>query len=147
MNIALVGMPGSGKSTVAKIIAKNTGKKLVDIDKIIMQRYGDISNIFATQGENYFRKIESEVLEEFSKEKNLVIATGGGAVTVKKNFIIFTKILSFIGLTGRTVNYPREIDRFIKQTLCVKLDRIEIICTEDLATNISTITMQKQLPN
>ena len=85
MNIALVGMPGSGKSTVAKIIAKNTGKKLVDIDKIITQRYGDITNIFATQGENYFRKIESEVLEEFSKEKNLVIATGGGAVTATVN--------------------------------------------------------------
>lgn len=86
MNIALVGMPGSGKSTVAKIIAKNTDKKLVDIDKIITQRYGSINDIFAVQGEKYFRKIESEVLEEFSKEKNLVIATGGGGVTVKKNF-------------------------------------------------------------
>ena len=86
MNIALVGMPGCGKSTIAKIIEDKSGKKLVDIDRVISDRYGNISEIFAAKGERYFRKIESEVLEEFSKEKNLVIATGGGTVTVRKNF-------------------------------------------------------------
>ncbi len=88
MNIALVGMPGSGKSTVAKIIAKKSDKKLVDIDKIIVERYGNINKIFETKGEKFFRRIESEIMEEVLKEKNLVVATGGGAVTVKRNFYL-----------------------------------------------------------
>ncbi len=84
-NIVLTGMPGSGKSTVGKILAENLGLKFMDTDKIITEKYGDIPNIFKKYGEEYFRKIEKETICEVSSESGTVIATGGGAVLDGEN--------------------------------------------------------------
>ena len=86
-NIALVGMPGSGKSTVGEFLAKILGKTFVDADAAIVQKTGiSIPEIFATRGEAEFRRLENAVLQELGKQSGLVIATGGGCVTVDKNY-------------------------------------------------------------
>ena len=86
-NIILIGMPGSGKSTVGQIIAERVGKTFVDADALIAEKAGcTIPEIFATQGETGFRAIETQVLAEIGKSSGLVIATGGGCVTREKNY-------------------------------------------------------------
>lgn len=85
-NIALIGMPGSGKTTVGKYLARLTGRRLIDTDALIEQAEGtDISSIFASKGEKYFRTQETNVLREVSKESGIIIAAGGGVVTVPEN--------------------------------------------------------------
>ena len=79
-NIVLSGMPGSGKSTVGKLIAERLGREFIDTDKLIVERFGEIKKIFAEHGEKYFRDLESEVIRELSPLNGKVISTGGGAI-------------------------------------------------------------------
>lgn len=86
-NIVLIGMPGSGKSTIGRALAEELGKTFVDADEEIIKEAGiTIPEIFATQGESGFRKIETTVLERLGKQSGLVIATGGGCVTIPENY-------------------------------------------------------------
>lgn len=81
LNITFVGMPSSGKTTIGGAVAKLTGRKFIDLDDVIAERAGkDIPSIFAEDGEGYFRDLEAEILKEYTKEKGLVIATGGGSI-------------------------------------------------------------------
>lgn len=85
-NITLIGMPGCGKSTVGRLIAERTCKKFIDSDDEITRKTGKTPAEWITeQGEAEFRRIETEVLTELSRESGIVLATGGGAVTVQKN--------------------------------------------------------------
>ena len=86
-NIVLVGMPGSGKSTIGKLVAKQLGKEFVDADDEIIRTAGmSIPEIFATKGEAGFRDIETTVLKDLGRRSGLVIATGGGCVTQERNY-------------------------------------------------------------
>jgi shikimate dehydrogenase len=86
-NIVLVGMPGSGKSTVGAALARLSGREAVEIDALIAQKAGKaIPEIFERDGEDAFRRLESDVLREESKEKAKIIITGGGAVTREENY-------------------------------------------------------------
>lgn len=78
-------MPGSGKSTVGRALAENLSRDFVDTDEMIVEKYGNISDIFARSGEEYFRDKESEAVKEVSKKNGIVIATGGGAILRKEN--------------------------------------------------------------
>ena len=85
-NVSLIGMPGSGKSTVGRALARRLGKTYVDLDEIIEQRAGmPIPDIFARQGEDAFRRCEAQVLADVSRENHQVIACGGGVVKVPGN--------------------------------------------------------------
>ncbi len=85
-NLALVGMPGCGKSTVGRLFAEHSGRLFVDLDEEIEKEAGrPIPAIFAEDGEAAFRDLESSVLARFSKQSSLVIATGGGAVIRAEN--------------------------------------------------------------
>ena len=84
-NIVLIGMPGSGKSTIGKALAEKLGREFIDTDEMITLKYGNISDIFTRKGEGYFRDIESEQVKEAAKLNGKVIATGGGAVLRKEN--------------------------------------------------------------
>lgn len=85
-NIILVGMMGAGKTTVGKALANSLGKEFIDSDHEIQERTGvKIPVIFEIEGEAGFRKRESEVLIELVKKKNIVLATGGGAVLSQEN--------------------------------------------------------------
>ena len=85
-NIVLVGMAGSGKTTIGEAVAAMTGRVFVDIDKAVTELAGmTIPKIFVEHGEEAFRKLESDVIREVSATKGGVIATGGGAVKSIEN--------------------------------------------------------------
>lgn len=85
-NIVLIGMPAVGKSTLGRRLHKELGKELVDTDSEIVSRENrEISDIFANEGEKYFRDVESEVVRDCSFKKGVIIATGGGAILREEN--------------------------------------------------------------
>jgi shikimate dehydrogenase len=85
-NIALIGMPGCGKSTVGRLLAEKLGRPFADIDGQIEAAAGKkIPRIFAEDGEETFRQLETRVLAEEAKKSGMVLATGGGAVTRPEN--------------------------------------------------------------
>lgn len=85
-NIAIVGFMGTGKTVVAKALAKELGMRYVGIDGLIEKKENrKISDIFSESAEEYFRKIESQAIEEVSKEEGAVIDAGGGAVIKEEN--------------------------------------------------------------
>ena len=79
-NIVLIGMMGSGKSTIGYILSKSINLKFVDIDKVIEKKTGlKILNIFEKKGETYFRNLEEKITLKFLKNKGTIISLGGGA--------------------------------------------------------------------
>lgn len=85
-NIVLVGMPGVGKTTVARELAKVLQRPVIDCDAIFEERHGHPSTYIATHGEADFREKETAILRDISKETGLIIATGGGVITRPENF-------------------------------------------------------------
>ena len=86
MNVALCGFMGAGKTVVGKELAKVMGRKFVDTDEMIEARTGiSIPAIFATRGEEHFRDLEFEICKQAAELKNVVISTGGGAMTFERN--------------------------------------------------------------
>jgi shikimate kinase len=85
-NIYLVGFMGTGKTTVGKELAKRKNWSFVDLDDLIeLRERMTIVEIFAQKGEPYFRRREKEILKEVAKEKNFVVACGGGIVLDEEN--------------------------------------------------------------
>lgn len=85
-NIALIGMMGSGKTTLGKLLAERLGLDYICADDYLEQKHlRSISDIFEKDGEETFRKMEIEVTKELSKKRNIVLATGGGIVLNKVN--------------------------------------------------------------
>ncbi|MDX9972665.1 MAG: shikimate kinase [FCB group bacterium] len=86
MNIVLIGYRGTGKSSVARLLADQTGRTAVDMDDEIVQALGmPIPDFVEKEGWDRFRDVESEVCWDLSAQDNLVIATGGGVVTRPEN--------------------------------------------------------------
>lgn len=85
-NLILVGMMGSGKTTMGKALAKHLGKTFVDSDEEIQKRTGvTITHIFDVEGEAGFRQREAAVISDLVGGENMVLATGGGAVLADQN--------------------------------------------------------------
>ncbi|MBR5640823.1 MAG: AAA family ATPase [Firmicutes bacterium] len=88
-NIALIGMPGCGKTAVAKALAAETGRDVYDADEEIVRRAGkSIPDIFAEDGEDAFRALETEVLADLGKLSGCILSTGGGCVTRPENYAL-----------------------------------------------------------
>ncbi|NJL19730.1 MAG: shikimate kinase [Leptolyngbyaceae cyanobacterium SM1_3_5] len=86
-NLYLIGMMGAGKSTIGRLVAKQTNYRFFDSDTVIERAAGQtVSEIFSQSGEAEFRQIESQVLGELASYPRSVIATGGGAVLDRKNW-------------------------------------------------------------
>lgn len=84
-NIILIGMPGVGKSTIGKHLAKALNRPFVDIDNKIADVYGPVADYINTHGIDAFRRIETAMIAEVGKTHGQVIASGGGAVTITAN--------------------------------------------------------------
>ncbi len=92
MNIVLIGMPGSGKTTLGRIIAEKLGFAFYDSDKVIESTtQKTVSKIFDEHGESYFRDLETKTLTSLSALDNAVISTGGGVVERPENIDILKK--------------------------------------------------------
>jgi shikimate kinase len=86
MNIVLTGFMGTGKTAVGRRLAEELHLKFVDVDSMVVGRAGQpIPEIFSSQGEAAFRKLESEIIEEVASLDKAVVATGGGALIDPKN--------------------------------------------------------------
>lgn len=108
-NIVLIGMPGSGKSTVGAALAKALNRTFVDADEEIVKHAGmSIPEIFIIQGEIGFRQLETEVLAELGKKSGLIIATGGGCVTQERNYPLLHQNGRIFWLTRETDKLPTD---------------------------------------
>ena len=118
LNLILIGMPGSGKSRIARAVAGRMGRPFVDLDEEIVKRAGkSIPGIFVDGGEAAFRALERDVIRDICKEKGLVIATGGGAVLRADNvramrqngrLCLLTRDLADLPLDGRPLSKSPE---------------------------------------
>ena len=92
MNIVLIGMPSSGKSTTGKILAEKLGKKYIDMDAEIERILGaKIPDIFEEKGEEFFRNAETRLAKKLSRRKNTIISTGGGIIKNEYNIRVLSK--------------------------------------------------------
>ena len=86
MNLWLIGMMGSGKTTVGRVVAARTGRPFRDVDLIVAERMGtSIPELWQREGEDTFRAIEAAIIEELTVEDGAVISTGGGAILREGN--------------------------------------------------------------
>ena len=112
MNLILCGMMGAGKTTIGIKIAEVSGRRWYDTDGIIVDRYGKISDIFEYYGENYFRKIETEIVKELASRDRLVISTGGGLVLKEENTALLKKngLIVFLRASFETLVKRLKVD-------------------------------------
>ena len=126
-NLILIGMPGCGKSTIGKRIAKITQRPFIDLDAKIVEKAGKtIPEIFAEDGEEAFRLIESQCAAEAGKLTGAVISTGGGIVTRERNYahlrqngtIVFVnRSISQLATRGRPVSASRPLADIAKERM------------------------------
>jgi len=130
-NIFLIGMMGSGKSQTGPVLAKMINYAFVDSDNVIEEASKQsISSIFEKDGEKVFRDVEKKVLKEISQHHSLVIATGGGLVTLPENWgILHQGIVIWVDL---------DLKRSIKRLESDKKKR-PLLIGDDLAGNFSQI--------
>lgn len=104
-NIVLIGMPGSGKSTVGAALSRLSGRTCVDLDEQIARRAGQaIPAIFAERGESAFRALEREEAERWGRESGIILVTGGGVVKDERNDRALKQ-------NGRVYQVERDVSR------------------------------------
>ena len=120
----LTGFMASGKSTIGPILANSLGWTFFDIDKEIIKKEGmKITEIFKLKGEDYFRRIENELLQLLSKKNKVIIALGGGTITSEFNREI-------IKSTGFMI-YLKSSPEIAYKRLKFKRDRPALLFEED----------------
>ena len=105
-NIFLIGFMGSGKSTIARLIAKETQKELIEMDETIETEEGcSINQIFQVHGEVYFRDLESQLVERIAKKGGSIVSCGGGAVLREENVLKMREngIIVYLSATPETI--------------------------------------------
>jgi len=135
-NVFLVGPMGAGKTTIGRHLATLLHKRFVDVDHEIEKRTGvSIPVIFEIEGEAGFRRRESAVIEELTRDTNIVLATGGGAVLLEEN----RKLLKDRG----TVAYLQaDIDTLVERT---RRDRNRpLLQTENPRAKIEELLQQRE---
>ena len=107
-NIALIGMPSSGKTTTAKMLAARMGREYVDLDELIAKNAGmSIPMIFQLKGEAYFRQLEKDALRSVCGRQGLILSPGGGIVKDEDNIRLMRH-------NSRIVFLDRDLDRLAK---------------------------------
>ncbi|MBQ6847890.1 MAG: shikimate dehydrogenase [Clostridia bacterium] len=154
-NIVLIGMPGVGKTTIGKELAKALDKEFVDTDDEIVKKEAIlIPEIFATKGEGYFRQLESEVIKEISAKQGLVIATGGGAILnslnidlLKENGTVYfldRNVEDIVATSDRPLSSNREdlLKRYEERyPIYLSSADFKVNCTSDVQKNIKEVIL------
>ena len=108
-NLILIGMPGSGKSTVGRLLAEKLNRPYIEADEEIVRQAGmSIPEIFAREGEAGFRARETAILGELGKASGTVLSTGGGCVTREENYPLLQQ-------NGTIILLTRDIDRLARE--------------------------------
>lgn len=113
-NYFLVGLPGSGKTSVGKLLAQEEGMDFLDTDAYIAEREGlSIGEIFRQKGEAYFRDVEAESLRQIAQTaRNTVVSTGGGIVEREENRLLLAKLcVIYLDRPIRKILQTRMSDR------------------------------------
>lgn len=108
--IVIIGMPGSGKTTLGKILSEELKIKFFDMDEYIVNKTGKTTIQLFESGEEYFRDIESETCKELAEYENILISTGGGVVKRKRNIDILSKEGLIIFLDRPVDNILGDVD-------------------------------------
>ena len=142
-SIVLIGMPGCGKTTVGRRLAERLRRDFRDVDEMIVKRDGrPIPRIFAESGEDYFRDLETAVIEELSIEHSLVIATGGGSVLRPRNrdllrrngFIVWlNRPIDRLPTKGRPVSQAKGVEAIFREREPIYRSLAERIVVNTLA--------------
>ncbi|RKZ57017.1 MAG: shikimate kinase AroK [Gammaproteobacteria bacterium] len=116
-NIFLIGLMGTGKTTVGRQLSRKLKMEFYDSDRVIEERTGaDIPLIFEKEGEAGFRKREAAIIDELTQQKNIILATGGGAILDSENrnhlinrgtvFYLKSNLKTLIQRTSKDKNRP-----------------------------------------
>lgn len=153
-NIVLTGMPGCGKSTVAKLLAQSLNRQIIDLDAEIEKSEGcKIPEIFEKHGEEYFRAKESEIVAKFAEMQGAIIATGGGAIlntrnrrNLRKNgFVVFIqRNLENLPVAGRPLSQRKGVEKIYEERLPIYQSFADI-CVDNnsqIETTVNTILEQ-----
>ena len=116
-NIFLIGLMGTGKTTVGRQLSRKLKMEFYDSDRVIEERTGaDIPLIFEKEGETGFRKRETAIIDELTQKKNIILATGGGAILDAENrkhminrgtvFYLKSNLKTLISRTSKDKNRP-----------------------------------------
>ena len=126
-NIALIGMPGSGKTRVGEQIAMLTGREHIDLDRALEKRLGmPCADFIVEHGEPAFREQETAALADISKRSGLVLSTGGGVVTRDENYpllhqnsqiVMLNRKLDELAHKGRPITARDGIDKLAEQRM------------------------------
>ena len=126
-NIVLIGMPGSGKSSVGRILARETGRPLADTDRLIAEKAGKpVPEIIREDGEPAFRDLESMIIRSLAKQGGQIISTGGGAVLRPEN-------VAALRQNGRLFWLDRDPDSLIPtddRPLADTVEKMKRLCRE-----------------
>ena len=126
-NLVFLGMMGSGKTTLGKIVSKKLNKEFIDIDQAIeVQEDMVISEIFEKKGEPFFRILEEKISLHSLKKKNSVISLGGGAFLNKKIQKEILKNHISIWLKWDNKNLIKRIKNSQKRPIAIKLSSIDL---------------------
>lgn len=154
MNIVLIGMRGSGKSSVGRLLSQELGMHFVDLDEVLQRERGKkIKDIVTEEGWNAFRKYESEVVDDVKDCENTVISTGGGVILnadntkkLKKNgYIIWLsgEVDTLLKRIGKGANRPSLTGKPLREDLQETLGARETLYKE--ACNLKVVTDNKNL--
>lgn len=119
-NVVLIGMPGAGKSTIGSHIARRMGRRFVDVDEFVSaEAAASVEALFASQGEEAFRRLETEAIARLGCESGLVIACGGGVVTRPCNYDLLhqnativwvRRSLGLLAVGGRPITRAKGVE-------------------------------------
>ena len=124
MLYVLVGMPGSGKSCMARAMSKKLGMEMIDADKLIEQREGkELHEIIRESGLDEFKRIEEEVLLSIDSDKDVIVATGGSAVYYERAMTRFKEIGKVIYLYVSFETMKERIGDFSKRGIAMRPDQ------------------------
>ena len=129
-NIVLIGMSGAGKTIIGKALSMALNRRFVDTDNSIENKTGiKIEEIFKIYGEDYFRKLEYQIINELYKEENLIISTGGGIVLNNSNITMLKE-------NGILILLESSIDNLVKNIKNSTTKRPLLNDGEDIYNNI-----------
>ncbi|MBQ9421228.1 MAG: shikimate kinase [Lachnospiraceae bacterium] len=124
-NIVLIGMPGSGKTSVGKALQQLTGRELIDTDEEIVRMSGrTIPDIIGNDGEEAFRALETAAIAEAGKRSGCIISTGGGCVTRERNYpllhqnaviVWIRRRLDWLPTDGRPLSRAGKLDKMYEE--------------------------------